>query len=229
MTTIAAIKSSDGIYMAADSGVTDFTSCSSIKVKDHKLHHAADGRLLFGAGGSLGAIQLFNTIVIKHGPEILEALEKWKWDSSGIVTALLPLLYREAKERDLVEAGDFGGPNGFACIIAGGGELYALDESLSVCRILGDSYAIGSGADLVTGSLYSQRSGGGLKSAGNLESMRSPDRWDGADYAQPVHASERLIEALRCAEAHTVDFRGPIVIKHVDPESTVHVAARVVD
>jgi hypothetical protein len=145
MSVIVGIETDDGVWLAADSRLSDEHEASCISGKIFKM----DSGLAFGVVGTLQHAQLIQYHLEVEPPYPPDDKETMKW----IVTRLVPALRMLCKEHEVWEW-EKKQDRGLLLLMVVHGKLFGLQEDWSVWRALEGYSAVGSGSVVALGSLY---------------------------------------------------------------------------
>ena len=147
MTTIVAIQFADGVVMAADSLVTS----------DRKYNHPSmvkvttTGPYLIGGSGEVAACDIIQHIWEPPIPTVADKKDLYHFMISVIVPSMKKCFkdneYKWDKEDDETK---------FKFLISIEGQVFEIDDDLSVCIDGAGMYGIGSGSSLALGALRAQ-------------------------------------------------------------------------
>jgi ATP-dependent protease HslVU (ClpYQ) peptidase subunit len=145
MTTIIGVENDDGVYVYADSQVTDdngklFSHPSMVKITERGSF------LIAGAG------EILPCDVIQHAWQPPRLTSRDKQDLYHfMVVKVVPSMRKILKEYGYNF--DEPGESRFQFLVAVGGELFELDDDLGITKTDSGHYAIGSGAPYALGAL----------------------------------------------------------------------------
>lgn len=145
MSVVVGVESKDGVWLAADSRLSDYAEATAVTGKLFRT----DSGLAFGVVGSLQHAQLIKYFLDVDPPYPAEKEDPMKW----IVTKLVPALKNLCKEHDIWEWTKKS-ERGLMLLTVINGMLYGIQEDWTVWRALEGYSAIGSGSSAALGSLY---------------------------------------------------------------------------
>ena len=161
MTTIVAVQDVHGVHFGADSLTT-----TSRKYNDPRMVKIVEqGQYVIAGSGLASYCDVAQHIWKPPTPIRADRSNMYHF----VISRVIPSLKNCLKDNDLNF--DFEENDGFDLLLAVGGEVFCIDQSLSICLDESGIYGIGSGADYAIGALAT---GVSIEHALNVASRLDP-------------------------------------------------------